>query len=350
VSEIVKVETANVNFRSARFDHLFINMVPIIAIASVIFVLKYPQYFDEVLTLDIFLLGYHHVISTYTQLSKSNLTRSEFIFLIYILPPAMLVAVLLCAKTDYAWLIPTIYLYWQWWHYTRQSEGISKSIRFKTKSQESSSEVFSRFVFYMVPLLGILETSSRQHATFLHMPVETIPVPENVVNGLMLLGASVWFFWFSRIFIDYYRNKVTWQFLAYQLSHHAIYLTAYILIDDITVGWLAINIWHNFQYILFVWHVNVNKFSSGFNASQPILSWCSQLSAPRIFIYFSACLFATYIFYNGVDYGIALFNDYTVLPLVLVAYQTINFHHYVVDTLIWKIRKPALRESLGITS
>ena len=38
------------------------------------------------------------------------------------------------------------------------------------------------------------------------------------------------------------------------------------------------------------------------------------------------------------------------LPLMLIAYQTINFHHYVVDSVIWKVRKPALRRTLGISA
>ena len=32
---------------------------------------------------------------------------------------------------------------------------------------------------------------------------------------------------------------------------------AYVWIDDANVGWLAINIWHNLQYVLVVWMVNV---------------------------------------------------------------------------------------------
>jgi hypothetical protein len=32
----------------------------------------------------------------------------------------------------------------------------------------------------------------------------------------------------------------------------------------------------------------------------------------------------------------------------LIIYQTINFHHYIVDSLIWKLRKPKLRQNLGL--
>jgi hypothetical protein len=40
----------------------------------------------------------------------------------------------------------------------------------------------------------------------------------------------------------------------------------------------------------------------------------------------------------------------TTLPLFAVVYQGINFHHYVVDAVIWKVRKKSLRENLGIAN
>jgi hypothetical protein len=36
------------------------------------------------------------------------------------------------------------------------------------------------------------------------------------------------------------------------------------------------------------------------------------------------------------------------LPIALMAYQSINYHHYVVDTFIWKSRRPKVREELGL--
>ena len=34
----------------------------------------------------------------------------------------------------------------------------------------------------------------------------------------------------------------------------------------------------------------------------------------------------------------------------VVVYQTINFHHYVVDGLIWKVRKPRLQQTLALAT
>ncbi|MEM8814747.1 MAG: hypothetical protein AAGE85_02910, partial [Pseudomonadota bacterium] len=34
--------------------------------------------------------------------------------------------------------------------------------------------------------------------------------------------------------------------------------------------------------------------------------------------------------------------------IAITIYQTINFHHYIVDSLIWKLRKPTIRKNLGL--
>jgi hypothetical protein len=38
----------------------------------------------------------------------------------------------------------------------------------------------------------------------------------------------------------------------------------------------------------------------------------------------------------------------TSLPLVAIVFQAINFHHYLVDAVIWKVRKKPVRENFGI--
>ena len=36
------------------------------------------------------------------------------------------------------------------------------------------------------------------------------------------------------------------------------------------------------------------------------------------------------------------------LPLAVVIYQAINFHHYIVDGMIWKMRKRPIHQTLGV--
>jgi hypothetical protein len=114
-----------------------------------------------------------------------------------------------------------------------------------------------------------------------------------------------------------------------------IFLLGYVWIDDANVGWLAINVWHNLQYVLIVWMVNVKKYGGRVDANEPLLSRISQPGRPLT--YFTCCLVITTIVYLGL-------NRFTVLVMggglaaTLGLYMGINFHHYVVDALIWKRR------------
>lgn len=299
-----------------------------------------------VLYLDLFLLGYHHVIATYTRLGFDKKSLVENRVLMFYLPPVVLLSVVALATIGEVWIIATIYLHWQWYHYTRQSEGVAKSIKFKSKSREIGPDKFNRLVFYLIPTASFILMSSRQPQTFLFMEVFTLPVP--VLLADLVLGFTFVMFtiWLARQVKGLNKGQVKKGHLAYLLSHHLVYLVAYVVIEDVTIGWLAINIWHNLQYISFVWHFNTNKFKTGFNKSQPIISWLSQ--PHRAAIYVGFCLIATFLFYSLVDLGISAIEPYTTLPLVVIAYQALNFHHYIADSVIWKLRKPEIHKNLQL--
>jgi hypothetical protein len=36
--------------------------------------------------------------------------------------------------------------------------------------------------------------------------------------------------------------------------------------------------------------------------------------------------------------------------MFLIIQQTINYHHYIVDAVVWKVRKKPLRATLGLAS
>jgi hypothetical protein len=52
--------------RSARFDLFFVVGIPAISLGTALIVIWRPSLFWPILFVDLWLLGYHHVISTYT--------------------------------------------------------------------------------------------------------------------------------------------------------------------------------------------------------------------------------------------------------------------------------------------
>jgi hypothetical protein len=128
----------------------------------------------------------------------------------------------------------------------------------------------------------------------------------------------------------------------YMLSHFAIFYVGYIVIDDINYGWLVLNVWHNAQYIVFVWMYNANRFKSGVDPKAKLLSTMSQ--ERNLWLYLVVCLGITTVLYTALETTIVA------LPVFVLIYQAINFHHYVVDGVIWKVRRKSLQRTLGIAS
>ena len=336
--------------RSIEFDIFFIVALPVIGITSALLVTYNNNLFLPILGADIWLLGYHHVISTYTRLIFDKKSFLENRSLIVYLFPAVAIAVALLAIYVGVWIVGTIYVYWQWWHYTRQSEGISKAYAGKSKNSDFGNPLIRRATFYAVPITGILALSNRPSAEFLFMRFEQLPVADEVLMTAYIVTAALLVMWVFEQVKAYRKGKLAVPYVAYVLSHFAVYYVAYIHIENFSYGWLAINIWHNAQYVLFVWLYNNRRFNGKPSDDQKVLSTISQNG--RIVLYLASCLTLSTLFYFLIETFVAdaLSSVLAVSAAVtaIIIYQTINFHHYIVDSLIWKLRKPKVRQNLGL--
>jgi len=333
--------------RSSQFDLLFVLGTVFIALASGIIVLANPDYFGLVLFLDLWFLGYHHVIATYTRLCFDRESFRQNYFLIFGLPIVVFAATLLIALGVGVWTITSIYLYWQWFHYTRQSWGVAQAYRRKAGKGVTESELTSKLAFYLLPLWGILYRSWQAPDTFIGVELRVIPVAEILVDGVGIAAILALAFWFYQRVKDFLEGRRPIAHTLYMVSHHTVFATGYLLIEDITYGWLVINVWHNAQYLLFVWFFNSNRYRHGIDPKARFLSLISQPN--KWMLYFAVSMAITYIFYNT----ISAFEEHFYLigiPSLIIIYQTINFHHYVVDSFIWKMRKPPMQKTLDLNS
>lgn len=315
------------------FDRHFIVTAAAIAILSGMLVAAHPGLFVPVLLLDLWLLGYHHVVSTYTQLcfDRENFARRRW--LIFGLFPAVFAAVAAIGVTAGIWLLATIYLYWQWFHYTRQSYGIAQAYR-RAAGGIADNEQLSRIVFYLVPLWGILHRAHQAPEFFLGLPVAHPPVPGWMVNTVAVLALAGLGWWIISRAMLWRDGRLPVGHTLYTISHFAVFYTGYVAISDINAGWIALNIWHNAQYIAFVWLQNNRRF--GGSGARPdgslFLAWLSQRK--NLWAYLGFCLAISTAVYAGLQMSLADLAG--VAALLIIAYQTINFHHYIVDALIWR--------------
>lgn len=336
--------------RNPTFDGFFILGIPLLAVASGFLVTFNNDLFLPVLAADLWLLGYHHVIATYTRLLFDKQSFLENKALVIYLFPAVALAVVILAMAGGAWFVTTVYLYWQWWHYTRQSEGISKAYAGKSGVRQFSNPWILRAAFYAVPLTGFLAVSNRNPAQFLYFPIRMIPVADIVLQLALLVTAALLIMWLIEQLRAYRAGQLAVPYVAYTLSHFTIYYFAYIYFEQIDYGWLTVNIWHNAQYILFVWLYNNRRFGGKPSESQKLLSTISQNG--RFWLYIATCLtLSTLIYFLITSYlsdAISSTFALTATMTGLIIYQTLNFHHYIVDSIIWKLRKKSIQKNLGL--
>ncbi len=196
------------------------------------------------------------------------------------------------------------------------------------------------------PILGMLYRSYQDPDKFIGTDIFIFKLPLIVFALGAIVTIALLGYWAFLRFRAWKQGNLAPVHTLYMVSHFMIYAVAYIVIDDITTGWLAINIWHNTQYILFVWLFNSNRFKGGVDPQKKFLSYISQRN--RFPLYVAVCMAITAVYYVLVLGTIEKVLFLSVTASVVI-YQMVNFHHYVVDSLIWKVRKPAIRKNIGIS-
>lgn len=332
--------------RGVRFDGNFIFGIALVALASGVAVTIQPSLFAPILFLDLWLLGYHHVISTYTRLCFDKASTRQHWPLLALLPVVLGAVILAWERGMSMWMLTTLYFHWQWFHYTRQSWGVSRVYARKGGQPTHGADQLSKAVFWLVPLWGLMHRSAQNPESFIGLDIVTLPVPMAAANALGVAAIAAFAVWIWNEMRAVRAGHASRAYVAYTSVHHAMFATAYYVIPDISHGWLVINIWHNAQYIGFVWLYNTMRFKGGVDAKAAFLSKISQ--PQNWWRYGLVCFGISTLVYVALQSTVADLAHVTG-PALLI-YMGINFHHYIVDGVIWKTRKPKMQKVLNLNS
>lgn len=292
-----------------------------------------PGLFLAVLYLDFWLLAYPHVASTYTRIAFDRASARRHWFLLLGLPPLVFLATASVSWLGGVLALNTLYFCWQSWHYTRQSHGIARAYRRAALPGVGGHDRLSECVIFGFPAWGLLHRAHQQPPEFYASPIWRVEVPGLLVTtaGLFALGALA--LWIRRQLRPARDTTPGPGHALFVLSHVAITTISYLAIPDITRGWLFINIWHNAQYLLFVWAANARRFHGGVEPARPFLSWLCQPGQRLHYALVCLGLGGAFYFLLGQTADRLAWQT---LPLVLICHQTVNFHHYIVDSVIWR--------------
>lgn len=321
------------------FDLTLIVGVTALACAMGGAVAAWPALFLPLLTFHTWCFGFDHVIATYTKLAGLPEDRRRNRLLIVALPPVVFAATLAVGQSAGISVLNTTYFLFQWFHTTRQSWGIAQHYRRAAGGMAWDPPWLSELTLWALPVVGMLHRCRQQPEKFLWMDLALPRVPGvavAVAGGAAALLVAVWIGTRRRA---HRRGDLSLPHTLYVCTHFVVFGVAYLLIDDLHAGWLVVNVWHNVQYLAYVWMHNRARFDGGVRADARILSWLSQRGRLRAAAYFAACLAVSTPLFAAIYAAGARIDrwlDGRVISLSLVFALALNFHHYIVDGLIWK--------------
>jgi hypothetical protein len=298
-----------------------------------------PELFVPLLFLHSWVFSSDHVVATFTKLAGLPEDRRKNRWLIYALPPVVFALTLMAGTLGSIELIASIYFVFQWFHTTRQSWGIAQHYRRAAGGLPADPPWFSELAMWSLPVLGMLNRCQQQHGRFLSMDLWLPPVPRALVNVVGAATVTILVVYFATRLRALQRGEGSLPHTLYVATHCLVFALAYLVIDDLHAGWLLVNVWHNVQYLAYVWMHNRARFSEGVRDEAPMLSWLCQPGGKRTLSYFLAFLAVSVPLFVGI-YAVTdrvdLWLGGRVISISLVFALALNFHHYIVDGLIWR--------------
>lgn len=326
---------------STRFDLGFIAGIALLAAGMATATVVSPLLFLPMLTVHTWLFGYEHLWATYTKLVLHPDDRARHRALIYAVPPVILFALFGLGQALGLKGLYVLYFFGQFFHTVRQSWGLAQQYRWQAGGMQWDSTRLSEITLWSVPVWGFLNRCAERPDEFLFQDFWLPAVPRLAVTIAGIASAALWLTWICTRVLAYRRGELPLGHTLYMLSHFAIYLGGYILISELCSGWLLVNVWHNVQYLAFVWIYNRNRYATGVDHRTRVLSWLSQPGMLRVGLYFLATIaLALPIYYLLPQLGMTLDNllKNLAVPAAMTIGLTLTFHHYIADGIIWKRR------------
>ena len=324
---------------SADFDSLLLPGLTSLSLLVGLLVAIRPDAIGIILLADNWLLGFPHVTATFTRLVPDREAVRRHWFLVFVLPFIVVAVTAALAFGLGLWAVATIYFYWQWFHTARQSWGIAKLYERKANGLVREDPRFLELMFYLVPVWGLLHRLTTAHDHFLlpNMQIAVPLIPVALANGVGVLACAAMAVWGWGRFRDWLDGRLAVRHTQFTIAHFAIFIVGYVVMDDMTGGWIVTNIWHTGQYLMLVWLFNQRSLESGGTGPGAVFRRLTRGNRP--WLYALWCFLIALPVYLSFSW-FSVFGVYA-LAFAVIANQTINFHHFIVDGVIWRSRRIA---------
>jgi hypothetical protein len=328
---------------SADFDFLLLAGLTGLSLLAGLVIAANPNAVGVILLADNWLLGFPHVAATFTRLVPDRAAIKQHRFLVFGLPPLVVAVTAALAFGLGVWAVATIYFYWQWFHTARQSWGIAKLYSRESGGLVRDNPNLLEGLFYIVPFWGLLHrlTTARDHFLFPSLQLAVPIIPAALANGVGIIACAGLIWWSINRVRDALAGRLAVQHTLFSLSHFLIFIVGYIVMDDMTGGWIVTNIWHTGQYLMLVWLFNQRSLDRGGSGPGALFRFLTRGNRPWLYVFW--CFVIAVPVY--LSFSMLWMSGVYALTFVVIANQTLNFHHFIVDGVIWRSRRAAASPS-----
>jgi len=321
--------------RNERFDYRYIVGVALIAVTVGVIAQSIPRALPFLFIADVALLGWHHVVASFTRLAHHP-SAPERRFLLFVLPPIVIGLVALSLGLLGASLIGAVYFYWQTFHYARQVWGVDRL--YARKAGQLAPDRLTEVLVYLIAGAAMSHRSLVGVVNFGGQEIHFLPIPFWFAWGLDGITLLVALAWIGRAISNPEVARVKPIRATFMATYALVFALGYGVIGDFLTGWVVVNIWHNLQYVVLVRILNEDRFA-GDRRDTP--GWVARSSQPAQAVPYFALMVALGVLLTVALESLSRLPFATLIPLTFAASMSFNFHHYIVDGIIWRTRKPA---------
>lgn len=327
---------ANPRVAVARQEHWLIFSNLFVALAAGAMASWSAPMMLAVLYVDIWLLANPHIVATYVRIKALSSHARIYWFLVAVAPILVAVGLTVVALAYEAAGLFALYFALQAFHVSRQSHGIARRYDHRPHAPRHGLPCF---LIYLFPVWGYLHRSAQAPDSFLGYPIWLPPVAQELAHATGIAAGIAALSWCVCLVYRRAARKESRVVDGFILSHLLVSWVGYVWINDITIGWLVVNVWHNIQYLIFVYRQRPSDAAAMRHEVEPIRGWEGRVKwarAPMAAVpFFLACSVVGAAFYTGAGIvGESLL--WLGLPTVLIAHFILNFHHYLADSMVWK--------------
>ena len=138
------------------------------------------------------------------------------------------------------------------------------------------------------------------------------------------------------------KQPIVWPKLAISLTTFLTVYYAYIVLDDVILGYAMTALAHDIQYFAIVWIYNHGVLKRSERLGASFYRYLFADGRFRIILFYLVLI----LLYGGVETMARATENYLIYDLVKVLIATTAFMHYYYDGFMWKVRKKEIRQNL----